>query len=458
MATMARAIAGIMALSIVACTSRATPDVVEDTIAPLRIFWNQGFYPEEDLALKTIVNAWKAETGIPVELAFYSSDDILNQTNVALENGTPPDVVFAHRVDLTLQPLWAWEGKLVDVSDVIEPYRNDYSPAALEAAYLENRAAGTRSYYGVPIEQQTIHIHYWRSLLKEAGLDEAQIPQEWDAFWEFWRQAQVGLHKAGKSDVYGLGLTLSIQGTDTYYLFEQVMDAYDIALFSETGQFRGNDPDVRAALIKVLNWTTQFYQGDYVPKDAVKWLDSDNNIKFLNQAVLMTPNPSLSIPASQRQDATLYNQQIATQPFPNEPDGDPMTYLVSVKQALIFTESQNPEAAKAFLSYLLKPERLNEYVKGSLGRWFPVMDSALADPFWQESTDPHVSVAVQQFTQSPTQPFYQALNPAYSRVHTENVWGQALGRVVVDGWSVEDAVDAAIATIQEMMSDWDDPQ
>ena len=451
-------VASLAVLSIVACEVDSAPDLAyqRDTPETLRIFWNQGFYPEEDLALQRIVEAWEAETNIPVELTLYSADDILNQTTVALERGNPPDIVLAHRADYTLQPRWAWDGKLLDVSDVLEPYQNEYSASALEAAYLYNQQTQERRYYGVPIKQQTIHIHYWRHLLQEAGLDEAQIPQDWQGFWTFWQQAQETVHKTGKSDIYGLGLTLSTQGSDTYYFFEQVIDAYDVELFTESGQFRGADPAVRAGLIEVLDWTAQFYRGNYVPEDAVSWLDSDNNVKFLNQATLMTPNPSLSIPASQRGDDTLYTQHIATRAFPNEPDGEPMNYLVTVKQALIFAESQNPEAAKAFLRYLLEPDRLNEYVKGSLGRWFPVMDSALQDPFWSDPADPHLSVALQQFTQSPTRPMYHAVNPAYSEVQAENIWGQAIGHVVMDGWSAEQAVDEAIAQIQKILAEWED--
>lgn len=446
---------GSLVLLVSACDSRgseAMPDAAADT---LRIFWNQGFYPEEDLALQEFIAFWEAESGIEVELSLYSSDDILNQATVALENGNPPDILFAHRADYTLQPRWAWEGKLVDVSEVLEPYEDEYTAAALAAAYLYNDVEGDRSYYGVPIEQQTIHIHYWRHLLADAGVDETQIPQDWQGFWEYWRQAQDTTRKLGKTDLYGLGLTLSVQGSDTYYFFEQVMDAYDVELFDTAGDFQGEDPAVRSQLIEVMTWTTDFYTNEFVPQDAVTWLDSDNNVQFLNQTVLMTPNPTLSIPASQREDNKLYREQIVTLPFPSEPDGEPMTYLASIKQALIFSEANNPEAAKDFLRYLIEPQRLNAYVKGALGRWFPVMDAALSDPFWADPADPHISVAVQQFTQSPTRPFYHAVNPAYAQVQADNVWGQAIGHVVTDGWTPEAAVDEAIGQIQKILAEWE---
>lgn len=449
---------GCVLVAIAACNEApSNSETAPAESSTLRIFWNQGFYPEEDLALQQFIEEWEAETGIDVELTLYSSDDILNQATVALENGNPPDILFAHRADYTLQPLWALEGKLVDVSDVIAPYEGEYTPAALEAAYLYNETTGDRSYYGVPIEQQTMHLHYWRSLLEEAGLDETQIPQDWDGFWNFWRTAQDRVRQADNPDIHGLGLTLSTQGSDTYYFFEQVMDAYDVELFDEEGNFQGTDSAVRARLVEVMDWTTQFYAENYVPSDAVSWLDSDNNIQFLNQAVLMTPNPSLSIPASQREDSALYSQQIATQAFPNEPDGDPVSYVVTIKQALIFAEAPNQEAAKTFLSYLIEPDRLNTYVKGALGRWFPVMESALDDPFWTNPDDPHITIAAKQFTESSTRPLYHAVNPAYSQVQAENVWGQAIGDVVLEGRSPEVAVDNAIAQIEEILSEWENP-
>jgi multiple sugar transport system substrate-binding protein len=451
-------IMAVLVLSLVACTGDSGDGGVgsSQSTDTLRIFWNQGFYPEEDLALEELIDAWEAETSIEVELTLFSSDDILNQTTIALENGNPPDILFAHRADYTLQPRWAWDGKLMDVSDVLAPHQDDFTPAALAAAYLYNQQENKRSYYGVPIEQQTIHIHYWRTLLQAAGLDDTQIPQDWDGFWAYWQQAQAPLRQAGQPDLYGLGLTLSTQGSDTYFFFEQVMDAYDVELFAQDGQFRGTDPEVKAKLVEVLEWTAQFYQGEFVPKDAVTWLDSDNNVNFLNQKVVMTPNPSLSIPASQQEDKALYTEQLATRVFPDEPDGEPITYIASIKQALIFSEAGNPEAAKAFLSYLLEQDRLNEYVKGSLGRWFPVTQSALEDPFWSNSSDPHIAVAAQQFTQSPTRPFYHAVNAAYSQVQAENVWGQAIGHVVEDGWTPEQAVEGAIAQIQQILAEWED--
>ena len=232
------------------------------------------------------------------------------------------------------------------------------------------------------------------------------------------------------------------------------MEAYNIQPVDQQGQLRLSDPPVRQAVVKAVEWLSQFYRDQDVPPDAVNWVDSDNNVDFLNRNSLMTVNPSLSIPASQHDDRKLYLEQIATRELPNKPDGTPMNYLVSVKQALIFEAGQNPKAAKDFLTYLIQPQRLSAYVQEALGRSVPAMPAALKQPFWQDSTDPHIATAVRQFTQRPNRAFYNVLNPAYSRVQAENVWGQAIHAVLVEGKTADAAVDIAIARIQQIFADW----
>ena len=452
-----------LSLILVTCTS---PPPQPTTIAPakdtpLTIWWNRGYYVQQDEALEQVVNQWQAAAAkgknqrkSEVKLFFYSEDDLVNQIIKALEEGNLPDILFSERTDFTLGPVWAWEGKLADVSDVIEPVQDFYTSSAITSVYLYNNVAKKRAYYAVPLMQQTIHIHYWRELLRNAGVTE-EIPQEWDGFWKFWQQAQDTLRKQGQKDIYGIGLPMSADSSDTYFAFEQALEAYDVQILDEKGKLLLDNPKVRQGLITTLKWFISFYDKGYVPPTAVDWLNADNNTAFLNHTVLMTLNPSLSIPGSQREDEDIYRNQIATIEFPQEPDGEPAKYFVSVKQAVIFAAAKNQEAAKDFLSYLVQLENLGPYVKGAAGRYFPVMPQLWEDSFWQEPDDPHVSVAAKQFTKGSTRPIYQTLNPAYSLVQSENVWGKAIERVIVDGLSPEEAADEAINRINKIFAEWD---
>lgn len=442
---MRKLLLAIFALGFAVALAQGTPT--------LTIWWNKGYYPEEDEALKRVVAEWEKESGYKVDLSFYSTEDIPKKVLSAVEAGQPPDIAFSHFADWQLNPKLAWEGKLEDVSDIVAPIKDKYTQGALQSVFLYNNVKKKRSYYAVPIEQQTIHIHYWQDLVAQAGLDEASIPKIWDGFWDYWKRAQKNLRRKGKR-IYGLGLPMSTGASDTYFVFEQILAAYGAELLDNNGELQIDQPAVREKIIKALDFYTSFYRQHYVPPGAVNWLDPDNNVNFLNHTTVMTPNPTLSIPASQRSKPDVYYKEIATVEWPDRPDGTPITYLVSVKSATIFANSRHKEAAKSFLRFLIQPKHLGDYIKGSLGRWFPVMPDLLKDPFWTDPKDPHISVAVRQFTRRPTRPFYQVFNPAYSQVNAENVWGKAIGRVVVDGWSPAKAADEAIARIEQIFSGW----
>lgn len=448
----------LLGLFLVTCTHQ-TSRLYSEKIplaesAPLTIWWTKGFYPEEDEAIEQIVTNWEKKSGYSAELVLLSDDENLEMTLEALAVGKPPDIVYNRRVEFAMSPRLAWEGKLADVSDVIEPVKSLYSKTALASVYLHNNVTKKLSYYAVPIQQQTLHIHYWQDLLKEINLQESDIPNEWNKFWQFWQNAQDKIRQKNQSQIYGIGLAMSAASNDTFYQFEQALENYDVKLLDENGKLLIDRPEVRQGIIKALNWITNLYKTGYIPPDAVKWLAVDNNVNFLNHNLLMTVNPTLSIPASQQQDTEIYRNQIKTIEFPNEPDGEPPEYLVSIKQILTFASSTHLPAAKDFLSFLIQPENLGKYLKFSGGRYFPVMPQLLSDKFWQDKSEPHISVAVKQFREGTTRPLNYVVNPAYSQVLSENVWGRAIEQVIVDGLSTTDATYKAISKIQEIFAQW----
>lgn len=452
------AIIFLVSLVLATCTNQ-TPELNSQkapppAATPLTIWWTKGFYPEEDEAIQQIVGQWEKKSGSRTELVLLSDDENWQKTIDALAAGNPPDIVYNRRVEFAMSPRLAWEGKLADVSDVIEPVKSLYSETALTSVNLYNNAEKKRSYYAVPIQQQTVHIHYWQDLLAEINLKESDIPSEWDNFWQFWQNAQDTIREKNQSKIYGIGLAMSAASNDTFYEFEQALEAYDVKLLDENGKLLIDKPEVRQGIITALNWITSLYKDGYVPPDAVKWLVADNNVNFLNRNLLMVVNPTLSVPASQRQDTDIYNNQIHTIEFPNEPDGEAPEYLVSIKQILTFASSPNLKEAKNFLSFLIQPENLGKYLQLSVGRYFPVMPQLLSDKFWQHKSDPHISIAVKQFQEGATRPFYYVINPAYSQVLSENVWGKAIERVIVDGLSTADATNEAIARIEEIFAQW----
>jgi multiple sugar transport system substrate-binding protein len=420
----------------------------------LKIWWEKGYSSQEDEALAKIVNDWEKKTGNKIDLFLSGTDELLQKSLRASKAGNLPDIILSFKAERSISTRFAWEGKLADVSEVIKPVRHLYTEDILNSVNLYNNVEKKRSYYGVPIHIATNHVYYRRDLLKQVGLSEKDIPKDWDGFWQFWTKAQDKLHDKQKLDVYGLGLSLSVEAGDTFQTFEQVLEAYDIPILDSKGQLQVDKPQVRQGLIKVLDWYRQFYEQGYIPPESLRWLSPDNNRSLLNRDVLMTVNHTLSIPAAVRQDLDTYRNKLGILEFPNKPNGEPMRHLVTVEQALVFADSKHQQLAKEFLSYMLQPKIMGEYLKAAGGRYAPVLKTVWQDPFWTDPKDPHVATATKTITKSLTRTYYTFQNPAYSKVLQENVWGKALTRMAVDNVSSEQAADEAIARIKEIFTEW----
>ena len=420
----------------------------------LQIWWDKGYYPEEDEALGIVVSHWEQQTGNQVKLGFYTNDELSQKTQRAIKAGNPPDILMNDGGDRTIGSL-AWSGKLADVSEVIEPVKSLLDDIMLSSVSLYNNLAKKQGYYAVPIHVSIPHIFYWRDLLPRIGKSEQGIPQDWNGFWQFWQQAQIALQAKQEEKIYGIGLPLSVAAVDTYEIFEQILEAYDIVTVDSQGNLQVDLPEVRQGIINCLDWYAGFYLRGYVPPEAVRWLNPDNNRSLLNYQVAMTPNNSLSIPAALGRDSDEYKNKLVTAAYPNKPSGEPMKYIALVRQAIILADAPNQKLAQEFLSYLIQPEIIGNYLKAAGGRFFPVNNKSWSDPFWTDPSDPHISKAAQPFLNQQTRLSYTSLNPAYSLVLKEGIWGQALNRIAVDKISPEQAADEALAKIKEIFEEWE---
>lgn len=446
----------LCSLITIACADQteSTVSSVDEASATnvLTVWWEKGFALEEDEALQKVVNTWQQQTGMPVKLSFYTTDDLARRAQRALQAGNPPDLMMSHSAEQSMNPRLAWQGKLVDVADVIKPIQDMYPAAVLEGVHFYNNVEGKRSYYAVPFSQTAMYLFYWRDLVKQAGFDDRNFPQNWDEYWNRWQQIQDKLRQQGQT-IYSLGIPLSIGSADADHFFEQTLEAFDVGLLDADGKLQIDDPTVRQRLVQSLSWITGFYQQGYAPPDAIKWLSPDNNNSLLNRIVVMTPNATLSIPTAVQQDQDTYLNKLGTLELPNKPSGQPMRYVVLYRQIVAFADANHQDAAKQFLTYLLQPDTLGPYLKAG-GRNLPVTQPVWQDPFWTNPADPHLSVTSKVLLRGETRPFYSAYHPAYSVVIKEEVWTRAIHRILVENIAVEQAADEAIDKVKQIFSQW----
>ena len=427
----------------------------------LTVWWVKGFYKAEDDALFEAVRKFEAKhKNIKVELSQYPIQDTIPKTVSALDSGSPPDVAYSDVYDFQVTAKWAYDGKLEDLSKVIDPLRSKFEPAALSTTFLFNNTTQSRAYYAFPIKQQTMHIQYWKDMLAESGYKESDIPKDWKGYWDFWcDKVQVGYRKNSGKRGFGTGFPMGVDSSDTFFSFLTFMDAYNVKLVNDSGKLLVDDPAVRDGLIKAMNDYTSVYAKGCTPPSATSWKDPDNNVAFHNKTIVMTHNATISIAAKWLDDmnnAALtpeqraiakknYTELIATAGFPNKPDGSKMVYRAAVKTGVIFKDAKNKEGAKKFVAFMLEEANLTPYVEGSLGRWFPVQKLAQQSPFWKG--DPHRLAVYNQFMNGTT-PFEFTKNFKFTVLNNENVWGKAMNRILNEKVPVDKAVDEMIARIK----------
>ncbi len=428
----------------------------------LTVWWVKGYYKAEDDALLDVIRKFEAKTNIKVELSQYPEQDMIPKTVAALDAGAPPDVAHGGVFDAQVIGKWAYEGKLEDISGIIEPMKPRFSPNTVETAFLYNEKAKRKAYYAFPLKQQTIHIHYWIDMLEAAGYKENDIPRTWKEYWSFWcDKVQPDLRrKTGRRD-YAIGMPMGVDSSDAYQSFFTFVDAYNVKLVDDDGKLLVDDPKVKQGLIGALtDYTTPYLKG-CTPPSSTTWKDPDNNVAFHNKNTVMTHNATISIPAKWLDDASNeelpldqraqarrnYNELIRTAGFPSKPDGTPMRYRTSVKLGAIFAEARNKRAAKEFVSFLMQEENLTRFVEGALGRQYPVTKAGQERPFW--TADPHRKSVQDQYA-SGTVTYELTKNYKFTILNNENVWAKAMNRVVNEKVPVEKAVDELIARIKQV--------
>lgn len=426
------------------------------------VWFTKGFYKGEDDALLAVVDKFQKATGVKVDLSLYATEDCVTKSVGAVQAGTPPDVGFCTTYDFRTTGQWAFEGKLEDVTDVLTPIKDQIQPQALATTLLMNDKTKKKAYYAFPVQQQMMHITYWKDMLEEAGFKESDIPKGWDGYWDFWCDKVQGALRAKGKRIYAVGHPMGVAASDTFYSFLTFANAFNAKVVDENGKIVLDEPANKAAMVKAVKDYSNIAQRGCTPPSSVNWLDPDNNVAFHNRTTVLTHNATISIAAKhlddmnnqaltqeQRDQAKKnYYDNIRTAEFPNKPDGSPMTNLAAVKTAVVFADGKNKKRGKEFMAFMMKDENLRPFVEGSVGRWFPTTIEAAKAEFWT-GADPHRKIVYKQYTDG-TVPFQFVYNYKFTTVNAENVWAKAVNRVVQDKISPEQAVDEMIARIKQI--------
>src|SRR5216683_4601913 len=435
-------------IALAAAGTLARPYLANAAPTTAEVWWVQGFAPEEDVAIKKIFADYEKASGNTIDFSIMPFAPERQKIVSAMTSGVVPDLFQNNPGEIIA--LYAWNDKLVDVSDVVETQKSRYNKTALLTAYCYNSVEKKRSYYGVPYTSAVRPNHIWRPLVEKAGYTMEDLPRTWDAYYDFFKGVQKKLRAQGERKVYGLGFQMNTTGNDCNALFDYFTIAYggqDIV--TEDGRLHLDDHKVREAVTKALTYPTTAYKEGFVPPGAINWNDADDNNAFHAKQIVMDLDGTIST------EVAIFNKQqdyndIVTMGLPLGNDRNPVPSLTTNACGLIPRGANNVAVAKDLLKYFIQPKVNAEWLKTGLGRNIPCMPSVADDPWWRE--DPHRAAYIQQALLGPTVPPFWTFNPAYAQVQNEHVWPTGWADITTGGMTPPAAAEKAFKRVEEIFA------
>jgi multiple sugar transport system substrate-binding protein len=425
------------------------PYIAKPAAVTATVWWTQGFAEEEDISFKKLVADYERTSGNTIDYSIVPYAPMRQKIVSAVTSGVVPDLF--QNTPAEIIALYAWQDKLVDVSEIVETQREEYTETALLTVHCYNNVEKKRGYYGVPYTVGASMNHVWQPLVEKAGYQMSDIPKTWDACYDFFKDVQKKLRAQGMRHVYAIGFQLNTTGNDSNARFNDFVIAYggqDIV--TKDGKLHLDDPKVREAVIEALTYPATAYKEGFVPPGAINWNDADDNNAFHAKQIVMDIERSLSTEVAIIKNQQDYND-IVTMPLPLSNNGKPVPVEQGSLCGLIPKGAKNVEVAKEFLKYLIQPQVLNELLKTGLGRNLPAMPAIVNhDPWW--FADPHRAAYTRQGLLGPTVPTFWTSNPAYAQVQNEHVWQTAWAEIIKDGAAPDAAAEKAVKRVEEIFA------
>src|ERR1051326_1222983 len=132
-------------LGLATAATLAGPHVARAAAKTATVWWVQGFAQEEDIAFKKLVADYEKASGNVIEANIIPYAPMRQKIISAITSGEVPDL-FQNTPFETIA-LFAWDDKLVDVSDVVDPQREAYTDAAMATVRCYNNVEKRRGIY-----------------------------------------------------------------------------------------------------------------------------------------------------------------------------------------------------------------------------------------------------------------------------------------------------------------------
>jgi multiple sugar transport system substrate-binding protein len=383
--------------------------------AQLRMLRWGKFLDAEERATNENIRAFTAATGVEVRVDSVWQDDVHPQVSVAANVGSGPDIAWT----LQMTPQLVAD-KLLDLTDLAEHVggaSGGWYPLVREYGMRDGRWIGLSPFIvGVlPV--------YRISAVREAGFD--RFPEDTDGFLRLCRE----MRRVGKP----AGFALSRAPNDGNSFSHWLLWSHGGRLVDERHRVAINSPETLRAAEYARELAQHFIPG------TLAWNDASNNGAFLNGQVWLTNN-AVSIYGKALADRMEIVPDIDHASWPIGPAGQPGELHI-VFPFVVMRYTRFPNAAKAFLAFMMDRPQYERVLENSVGYFSQGLRGYDDSPVWQR--DPKVRLFRDAVARGRSLGYAGRLGPEASQALADSIVADMFAEVVGGQSSPRDAVARA---------------
>ncbi len=338
--------------------------------ASLRVLRPAKFVEPDEAIFRENTKKFADATGVQIRIDVSGWEDLRPQTAVTANTGAGPDVVVGFTDDPHL-----YADKLVDLSDVAGYLGKKYG-GWYPLAEKYGKRNGTEQWIAIPLGASGGLALYRKSWLGEVGFN--AFPATLDGFLDMSRK----LHKSGHPVGFALGHAVGDANAYCHWL----VWAHGGTMTDAAGKVTINSKET----VEALKYGKALYE-TFVP-GTNSWLDPSNNKAMLAGEISVTQNGvSLYYSAKNSPDPQIakIGQDMDHAHMPVGPVGKVMEGALAIN-AMIFKHSKYPNAAKAYLAYMMEAPQYDKWLTGSFGYWGQPLKAYEGSEVW--NGDPKIKL------------------------------------------------------------------
>jgi multiple sugar transport system substrate-binding protein len=374
--------------------------------------------PDEDV-FRANAAKFTEKTGVAVKVDFVGWEDINQQTAVTSNSGAGPDIIIGFS-----DAPHIYVDKLIELTEVADYLGKRYGGWMFLAEKYGKRHKSD-AWIGLPFGASGGPLVYRKSLVQAAGYQ--KVPDDHAGVLDLYRKLQ----KAGKPAGFALGNAVG----DANGFASWLLWSHGASLLDEEGNVTINSKETIAA----LNYLKQLYP-TFIAGTA-SWNDVSNNRAYSAEEISLTSN-GVSLYFSLKNDpATVAIANDSEHQF--LPLGlaktSPMAGLTL--NAMVFKHSPYPNAAKAFLQFMLEREQYEPWINANNGYWAHPLNAYGDAAVW--SGDPKVRIFKDTMANKYWTGYKGPISAASGAVNADYVLVQMCASVATDAATPEAAAQEA---------------